>query len=61
MDLQRGNNIGIRYALKSLNPTYILLLNNDTVVDSHFLTELVETGEEVMIKLPVVGPKTYFL
>ena len=28
-----GNNIGIRYALKSLNPTYILLLNNDTVVE----------------------------
>ena len=54
-----GNNIGIRYALKSLNPTYILLLNNDTVVDNHFLTELVKTGES-NDKIAVVGPKTYF-
>lgn len=29
----KGNNIAIRYALKALNPDYILLLNNDTVVD----------------------------
>ena len=28
-----GNNIAMRYALKALNPDYILLLNNDTVVD----------------------------
>ena len=32
-----GNNIGIRFALKKLNPNYILLLNNDTVVDKNFL------------------------
>ncbi|MDD3985377.1 MAG: glycosyltransferase family 2 protein, partial [Methanobacterium sp.] len=54
-----GNNIGIRYALKSLNPKYVLLLNNDTVVDSHFLTELVKTGES-NDKIAVVGPKTFF-
>jgi len=54
-----GNNIGIRYALKSLNPKYILLLNNDTVVDSHFLTELVKTGES-NDNIAVVGPKTFF-
>jgi len=40
-----GNNIGIRYALKVLNPEYILLLNNDTVVDPHFLTELVKIAK----------------
>ncbi len=37
-----GNNIGIRYALKALDPEYILLLNNDTVVKADFLDELVK-------------------
>jgi GT2 family glycosyltransferase len=41
-----GNNIGIRYAIKSKNPDYILLLNNDTVVDKNFLNELVKVAEE---------------
>ncbi|MEN6514775.1 glycosyltransferase, partial [Methanoculleus sp.] len=36
-----GNNIAIRYALKVLNPEYVLLLNNDTIVDRNFLDELV--------------------
>lgn len=40
-----GNNIGMRYALKALNPDYILLLNNDTVVDKGFLSELVNVAE----------------
>ena len=40
-----GNNIGISYALQNSNPDYILLLNNDTVVDAHFLSELVKTAE----------------
>ena len=35
-----GNNIGIRFALKNLNPKYILILNNDTVVDKEFLNQL---------------------
>jgi GT2 family glycosyltransferase len=39
-----GNNIGIRFASK-MNPDYILLLNNDIVVDPSFLTELVVTCE----------------
>ena len=39
-----GNNIGMMYALKVLNPDYVLLLNNDTVVDKAFLGELVKAG-----------------
>lgn len=54
-----GNNIGIRYALKVLNSQYILLLNNDTVVEKHFLKEMVETGENDD-KIAVIGSKTYF-
>lgn len=54
-----GNNIGIRYALKMLHPDYVLLLNNDTVVEQHFLSELVKTGQ-THDKIAVIGPKTYF-
>ena len=54
-----GNNIGIKYALKSLNSDYVLLLNNDTVVDRDFLTELVEVAESSP-EIGFVGAKTYF-
>ena len=41
----KGNNIGIRHALSNSQPDYILLLNNDTVVDPEFLTEMVKLAE----------------
>lgn len=53
-----GNNIGIRYALKNLNPNYILLLNNDTVVDRFFLNELIKTAKQD--GSGIIGSKTYF-
>ena len=40
-----GNNIGIKFAFDNLNPQYILLLNNDTLVDINFLKELVNVAE----------------
>jgi GT2 family glycosyltransferase len=55
----RGNNIGILFSLKKLDPDYILLLNNDTVVDKEFLKELVEIGESSN-DIGFIGPKTYF-
>lgn len=54
-----GNNIGIRFALRCLNPDYILLLNNDTVVDSNFLDELVKVAESDP-KIGFAGPKVYY-
>lgn len=36
-----GNNIGIRYALKK-NADYVLLLNNDTLVEPNFIKHLLE-------------------
>jgi len=39
-----GNNIGIKYALNTLNPDYIFLLNNDTVVMKNFLSELIKVA-----------------
>ena len=40
-----GNNIGIRYALEN-NADYICLLNNDTIVETNFLSELVNSMEK---------------
>jgi len=54
-----GNNIGIEYAINILKSDYILLLNNDTVVDPDFLTELVNVAESNE-KIGFVGAKTYF-
>lgn len=41
-----GNNIGIKHAIRC-NADYILLLNNDTVVEPSFLEKLVYTGKQV--------------
>lgn len=54
-----GNNIGIRYAMKMFNPEYVLLLNNDTVVDKKFLNELAIVAESDE-NIGIVGPKIYF-
>jgi len=54
-----GNNIGIRYTLHNLNPNYILLLNNDTVVNKHFLGELVKVAKDCQ-DTGFVSPKTYY-
>ena len=54
-----GNNIGIRFAVNILNPKYILLLNNDTVVDQDFLKEMVNIGE-INTDIGIIGPKIYY-
>lgn len=54
-----GNNIGIKFVLKFSKPDYILLLNNDTVVDENFLGELVKNGE-LQKDVGILGPKIYF-
>ncbi|NYB51991.1 MAG: glycosyltransferase family 2 protein [Methanobacteriaceae archaeon] len=53
-----GNNIGIRFSLKNLEPEYVLLLNNDTVVGKNFLNELVKVGEKEE-EIGILGPKIY--
>jgi len=40
-----GNNIAMKFAMNVLDPKYVLLLNNDTVVDKNFLSELVKVAE----------------
>jgi GT2 family glycosyltransferase len=54
-----GNNVGMRYAVDRLDPQYVLLLNNDTVVDPEFLTYLVRTADDSEERL-LVGAKILF-
>lgn len=54
-----GNNVGIKFAIENLDPDYILLLNNDTVVDQQFLKNLVQKGQENK-KIGILGPKIYY-
>jgi len=53
-----GANAGIERALAD-GTDYVLLLNNDTVVDPEFLTELVKTAAEIP-DLAAACPRTYF-
>ena len=54
-----GNNIGIRYALAKEDCEYIWLLNNDTVVDRHALSEMVKLAESDS-KIGIIGSKVLF-
>jgi len=54
-----GCNIGIRYALAHMEPEYVLLLNNDTVVAPDFLDELVSVAEADP-RIGILGPKIYY-
>ncbi|MCX7721121.1 MAG: glycosyltransferase family 2 protein [Dictyoglomus thermophilum] len=51
-----GNNVGIRFAMKYLKPDYVLLLNNDTVVDRNLISELLKFETKVN-RLGLVQPK----
>ncbi len=53
-----GNNNAIKYALKMSIPDYILLLNNDTVVDSSFLKNLVNLIDSNN-RIGIVGPVNF--
>lgn len=50
-----GNNFGINYALKN-KYDYLMVLNNDVLVDPMFIQELVEQ----LKRYDIVGPKIYF-
>lgn len=50
-----GNNFGINYALEA-NFDFIVLLNNDVLVDPNFLEELLKES----VHYDILGPKIYF-
>ena len=53
-----GNNVGIKYSLEK-GADYIMVLNNDTVIDKDLISGLLRTFRED-IKIGVVSPKIYF-
>ncbi|MDP1636696.1 MAG: methyltransferase domain-containing protein [Candidatus Nitrotoga sp.] len=53
-----GNNVGIRWALDR-GADYVLVLNNDTVVDKNMLSHLVMAGF-LDDRLGVIGPTNYY-
>jgi GT2 family glycosyltransferase len=53
-----GNNFGVKYALDK-NADYILVLNNDTNVDSNLLANLLKTTEKDKT-IGAISPKIYF-
>jgi GT2 family glycosyltransferase len=53
-----GNNLGIEHALGNATD-YVLLLNNDTVVDPNFLNYLVQVGESDP-RIGILGPKIFY-
>src|SRR5258708_859154 len=52
-----GNNFGMKYAIDHF-ADYILILNNDTVVDSNLLLELLKPMKDE--KIGITSPKIYF-
>jgi len=54
-----GNNRGMAFARDIIKSDYILLLNNDTVVDKDFLQPMVDMAQEHE-NIGFIGPKTYF-
>lgn len=53
-----GNNLGINYAIKN-GADYIMILNNDTVVDPELIASLIK-GFEFDEKIGIISPKIYF-
>jgi len=53
-----GNNVGIRWGLE-VGAEYMLLLNNDTVVQADFLDELVSFAQSDR-RIGFAGPKIYY-
>lgn len=54
-----GNNVGIYYAIQH-EADYILLLNNDTIVDTNFIQPMLQEMEKDAT-IAAVNPKIYFL
>jgi len=53
-----ANNVGIRIAVQN-KAQFVLLLNNDTIVDRNFLKELISASLRDH-KVGIIGPKIYF-
>ncbi len=58
MGFSKGNNIGIRYALKEFNPKFIIVNNSDTqLITDNFLNKIEEIYKQK--HFAVLGPKVH--
>lgn len=53
-----GNNFGIKYALKN-GTDFVLVLNNDTILDKNLLVQLIKVAS-LNDRGAILGPKIYF-
>lgn len=53
-----GNNLGIKYSVKN-NADYVVVQNNDTLVDPEYIKELIKSAES-NDQIGAVVPKIYF-
>jgi len=53
-----GNNDGINYARRKYNPNYFYLLNNDTLVEKNWLSEVIKTTKKFN-EIGIVGSKQF--
>ncbi|OGM16145.1 hypothetical protein A2V55_02310 [Candidatus Woesebacteria bacterium RBG_19FT_COMBO_37_29] len=53
-----GNNVGIKYSLEK-GADYVMILNNDTIIDKNLISGLLRTFREDP-EVGVVSPKIYF-
>lgn len=51
LGFSNGNNIGIQYALAH-GADYILMLNNDTVIDENMIAELLQKADNKTVTVP---------
>lgn len=58
LGFSEGNNVGMRYALKN-GADYVVLLNDDTIVDKEMLIYLAEAANKYE-KAGAISPKIYF-
>ena len=54
-----GNNLGIKFSFKLSDPEYVLILNNDTVVDKQMVNYMVLEGENDE-KIGILQPKLLY-
>lgn len=54
-----GNNLGIHTAIERFNSDFILLLNNDTLVEPHFLSRMLKQFQ-LQPQVGVMSPLIYF-
>ena len=56
LGFSKGNNLGIDYAKANYSPDFIVVLNNDTIVESRNLVDIIET-EYQKYTFDILGPR----